>query len=178
MILRFTALLAILYALGFLLFGVTLADPAAADTPKVDALVVLTGGEGRIEHGIALLGKGIGKRMLIAGADPAVTKNDLVLRLKGHRRLIDCCVDLGSESVDTRSNAEEARRWLAKRNYRSARLITSDWHMRRAAYEFDHQLGGKVAIIPDAVKGEPKFMTLFTEYNKYILRRMAVWLDI
>ena len=33
-------------------------------------------------------------------------------------------------------------------------------------------------IIPDAVKSEPKFMTLFTEYNKYILRRMAVWLDI
>ena len=178
MILRFGALMLIVYALGFLLFGVTLADPAPANTPKVDTLVVLTGGEGRIEYGIDLLGKGVGKRMLIAGADPAVTKYDLVIRLKGHRQLIDCCVDLGSESVDTRSNAEEARRWLAKHKYRSARLITSDWHMRRAAYEFDHQLGGKAMIIPDAVKSEPKFMTLFTEYNKYILRRMAVWLDI
>jgi len=28
------------------------------------------------------------------------------------------------------------------------------------------------------VKSEPKFMTLFGEYNKYLLRRLAVWLDI
>jgi uncharacterized SAM-binding protein YcdF (DUF218 family) len=119
-----------------------------------------------------------GKRLLVAGADPSVTKDDLVRRLKGRRRLVDCCVDLGSESVDTRSNAEEARRWLAKRRYRSARLITSDWHMRRASYEFSRQLGDDVTIVPDAVKSEPNFMTLFGEYNKYILRRLAVWLDI
>lgn len=178
MIVRFGALMLILYALGFLLFGVTLANPAPATAPKVDALVVLTGGEGRIEHGIELLGKGVAKRMLIAGTDPSVTKYDLVIRLHGHRQLIDCCVDLGSESVDTRSNAEEARRWLIKHGFHTARLITSDWHMRRAEYEFDHQLNGQAVITPDAVKGEPKFMTLFTEYNKYLLRRMAVWLDI
>ncbi|MEO7814928.1 MAG: YdcF family protein [Sphingomicrobium sp.] len=178
MILRFTALLAILYALGFLLFGVSLADPTPAGTPRVDALVAITGGTGRIEHAVDILKAGGGKRLLIAGADPSVTKDDLVRRLHGSRKLVDCCVDLGSESVDTRSNAEEARRWLVKHGYKSARLITSDWHMRRAAYEFDHQLRGKVKIIPDAVKSEPKFMTLFTEYNKYVLRRMAVWLDI
>ena len=178
MILRFTALVLIVYALGFLLFGVSLAAPAPADTAKVDALIAITGGTGRIEHAVDVLKAGGGKRLLIAGADPSVTKADLVRRLHGSRKLVDCCVDLGSESVDTRSNAEEARRWLAKRNYKSARLITSDWHMRRAAYEFDRQLDGKAAITPDAVKSDPNFMTLFTEYNKYILRRMAVWLDI
>ena len=99
-------------------------------------------------------------------------------RLGGKPGLAACCVDLGSESVDTRSNAEEARRWLEKKKYRSARLITSDWHMRRAAYEFGRQLDGKVSILPDAVKSEPNFMTLFAEYNKYLLRRLAVWLDI
>jgi uncharacterized SAM-binding protein YcdF (DUF218 family) len=80
--------------------------------------------------------------------------------------------------VDTRSNAEEARRWTAKRNYRSIRLITSDWHMRRAEYEFRRQLGDDVTIVPDAVRSEPRFITLFGEYNKYVLRRLAVWLDI
>ena len=178
MIVRFGSMLLILYALGFLLFGVTLGAPAKADAAKTDAIVVITGGGGRIEHAVAMLGQGKGKRLLIAGADPLVTKDDLVRRLRGQRRLVQCCVDLGSESVDTRSNAEEARRWLAKNNYRSARLITSDWHMRRAAFEFARQLDGKVKIIPDAVKSEPKFMTLFGEYNKYILRRLAVWLDI
>ncbi len=178
MIVRFGALLLIGYALGFLLFGVTLGVPASNDAASTDAIVVITGGQGRIEHAVDMLGQRKGKRLLIAGADPLVTKDDLVRRLGGRRRLVQCCVDLGSESVDTRSNAEEARRWLAEKNFRSARLITSDWHMRRAAYEFGRQLDGKVSILPDAVKSEPNFMTLFAEYNKYLLRRLAVWLDI
>ena len=178
MIVRFGSLLLILYALGFLLFGVTLGAPAPGDAPKTDAIVVITGGTGRIEHAVDVLGAGRGKRLLIAGADPSVTKDDLVRRLHGRRRLVQCCVDLGSESVDTRSNAEEARRWLERRKYRSARLITSDWHMRRAAYEFGRQLDGKVTIVPDAVKSEPNFMTLFGEYNKYVLRRAAVLIGL
>ena len=91
---------------------------------------------------------------------------------------MQCCVDLGSESVDTRSNAEETRRWLERRRYRSLRLITSDWHMRRARYEFRRVLGDDFPILADAVRTEPGFMTLFGEYNKYLLRRIAAWLDI
>ena len=89
-----------------------------------------------------------------------------------------CCVDLGSESVDTRSNAEETGRWLAKRGYKSLRLITSDWHMRRARYEFEKVLGPKFRVVTDAVPGDPRFLTLFGEYNKYVLRRIAVWADL
>ena len=178
MILRFGSLLLVLYGLGFALFGVTLGKPAAAGVGRADGIVVITGGKGRIEHGITVLRDGGGKRMLIAGADPAVTKTDLVRRLGGHGRLFRCCVDLGSESVDTRSNAEETRRWLERKKFRSVRLITSDWHMRRAHYEFRRELEGKYEIVPDAVRSEPGFMTLFGEYNKYLLRRIAVWLDI
>jgi uncharacterized SAM-binding protein YcdF (DUF218 family) len=58
------------------------------------------------------------------------------------------------------------------------RLVTSDWHMRRARYEFNRQLDKDIEIIPDAVRTEPNFMTLFAEYNKYLLRRLSVWLDI
>lgn len=177
MILRFGLLTLIIYALGFILFGVTLARPAPPETPARDAIVVITGGEGRIEHAVEMLGRRKGKRLLIAGADPSVTKADLVARLGGRRRLLDCCVDLGSESVDTRSNAEEAKRWLGKRGYRSVWLITSDWHMRRAAYEFHRQLPG-FPIVEDAVISKPHFTTLFGEYNKYLLRRIAVWLDL
>ena len=125
-----------------------------------------------------MLGKGEGKRLLIAGADPSVTKADLIRRLGGRKRLVNCCVDLGSESVDTRSNAEESKRWLDRRDYRSLRLITSDWHMRRAAYEFHRVLGDDYRVVEDAVVSEPRFITLYGEYNKYILRRLAVWLDI
>ena len=178
MILRFGALLLILYGLGFALFGVTLGKPAAATAANTDGIVVITGGPGRIEHGVAVLGEGKAKRLLVAGTDPSVTKRDIVHRLGGKRKLVQCCVDLGSESVDTRSNAEETRRWLERQHFRSVRLITSDWHMRRARYEFRRELGDDFTVLPDAVRSEPGFMTLFGEYNKYLLRRIAVWLDI
>ena len=179
MIVRFGSLVVLIYAIGFILFTVTLGKPAGKGSAATDAAVVITGGSGRIEHGVAVLKAGRAKRLLVAGADPAVTKRDLVRRLgSGSRRLVDCCVDLGSESVDTRSNAEEASRWLAKHRYRSFRLITSDWHMRRARYDFSELLGEKYRMVPDAVRSEPHLMTLFGEYNKYVLRRLAAWLDI
>lgn len=178
MIARLLAFVAIIYVLGFAFFAVTLGGPAPDDTPKVDAIVVITGGKGRIEHAARLLADGKGKRLLIAGADPSVRKADLVHRLGGKRRLFECCVDLGSESVDTRSNAEEAKRWMERRKFDSMRLVTSDWHMRRARYEFNRQFGRDTKIVPDAVKTEPSFTTLFAEYNKYLLRRLSIWLDI
>jgi uncharacterized SAM-binding protein YcdF (DUF218 family) len=176
MIARFFSILLLLYLLGFILFSVTLGSPAAGQ--HTDAVVVITGGSGRIEHGIDVLSKGNAKRMLIAGTDPSVTKPDLIRRLGGKKKLFDCCVDLGSESVDTRSNAEEAKRWLDKHRYKSLRLVTSDWHMRRARYEFRRVMNGKYELVPDAVKTEPRFTTLFGEYNKLLLRRVAVIFEI
>ena len=178
MIARFFALLLLAYALGFIIFAVTLGEPAGEEVGRTDAAVVITGGPGRLEHGMEVLASSGAKRLLIAGADPAVTKADLVRLLGGRQRLISCCVDLGSESVDTRSNAEEAERWLQRRDYKSMRLITSDWHMRRSRYEFRKVLGDRYLVIPDAVRTEPGFMTLFGEYNKYVLRRAAVWLEL
>ena len=178
MIARAAAILLVLYALGFALFSVTLGVPAAAGLAQTSAIVVITGGPGRIERATDVLAGGGAKRMLIAGADPSVRKDDLVRRIGGHARLFKCCVDLGSESVDTRSNAEEAKRWLDKHGYRSLRLVTSDWHMRRASYEFHRTLGKGYTVVPDAVRTQPGLMTLFAEYNKYLLRRLSVGLDI
>ena len=178
MIARLGALLLLFYALGFVLFAFTLGKPASADAPATDAAIVLTGGPGRIEHAIEVVRNHQAKRLLVDGVDPSVTKADLARRIPGSRPWLACCVDLGSESVDTRSNAEEAGRWLAGHDYRSVRLITSDWHMRRARYEFEKVLGRKYELITDAVRTEPSFLTLFGEYNKYLLRRLAVWADL
>lgn len=176
MTLRLSALAILLYALGFVLFCVTLGQPAGAE--RTDAIIVLTGGKGRIERAFAAMQDGRGQRMLIAGADPSVTKADLARRLgPTSRATLRCCVDLGSESVDTRSNAEEARRWMEARGYNSLRLVTSDWHMRRAAYEFRHDLP-EAEIVLDGVPTRPSLFVLAAEYNKYLLRRAALWLDL
>jgi uncharacterized SAM-binding protein YcdF (DUF218 family) len=178
MISRLFSLLGLLYALGFVLFSVTLGEPAAPSTPKVDAAVVLTGGAGRVEHGLEIIWDRKAARLLISGTDPLVTKADLAGRNPKRANVLRCCVDLGTEAKDTRSNAEEAERWLKQHRRMSVRLITSDWHMRRALYEFERVLGPDYKIIEDAVRTEPSFFTLFGEYNKYVLRRIAVWFDI
>jgi uncharacterized SAM-binding protein YcdF (DUF218 family) len=177
MIARALALLLLLYAIGFILFSLTLAGPAT-QAPPTDAAVVLTGGPGRIEYAIGVLRAGKAKRLLVAGADPLVTKGDMARRLNGNQKLLQCCVDLGTESVDTRSNAEEAGRWLALHHFHSLRLITSDWHMHRSRYEFGKVLGSRYQVVTDGVRSDPSFLTLFGEYNKYVLRRLAVWIDL
>jgi len=178
MISRLVALILLAYLVGFVIFAFTLGRPALANAQPTDAAVVLTGASGRIEHALEVIGDGKAKRLLIAGADPSVTKADLKRRIPGAGKLIACCVDLGSESVDTRTNAEEAGRWLSQHHFRSVRLITSDWHMRRGAYEFRKVLGSRYPLVTDGVRTEPSFLTLFGEYNKYVLRRLAVWADI
>ena len=178
MISRISAVIVLIYALGFVLFAFTLGKPAPKDTAPTDAAVVLTGASGRLEHAIEAIRDHQAKRLLISGADPSVTKVDVVRRLGGDRKLVKCCVDLGSESVDTRSNAEETKRWLDQHHFKSLRLITSDWHMRRARYEFERALGSNYRLVIDAAPSDPRFLTLFGEYNKYLLRRLAVWADI
>jgi uncharacterized SAM-binding protein YcdF (DUF218 family) len=178
MISRFVSFVVLVYAVGFVVFAFTLGRPAPANTGSTDAAVVLTGGSGRIEHAVEVVRDGKAKRLLVAGADPSVTKADLTRRIPGSGKLIKCCVDLGSESVDTRTNAEEAQRWLAQHRFQSVRLITSDWHMRRARYEFEKVLGSRYRLVTDGVRTEPSFLTLFGEYNKYLLRRLAVWADL
>lgn len=178
MITRVGSLLLLVYALAFVFFAFTLGKPAPPTAQPTDAAVVLTGGSGRIEHAIDVLRDQKAKRLLVSGADPSVTKADLARRIPGSANLLACCVDLGTESVDTRSNAEEANRWLVKHRFRSFRLITSDWHMRRARFEFHRVLDNKYVVVPDAVSTEPSFLTLFGEYNKYVLRRIADWVDL
>ena len=89
--------------------------------------------------------------------------------------LFACCVDLGREASDTRSNAEETVAWLRARKAKSVRLVTTDWHMPRARFELDQVVGSDIRIIDDAVDSEADFSVLMREYNKYLLRRVAVF---
>jgi uncharacterized SAM-binding protein YcdF (DUF218 family) len=173
---RFFAALVVLWALGFALFAVTLPGPAA--NGATDGIVVLTGGAGRVRHGFALLQAGQAKRMLVSGADRRVQPHELAAEYEVPTRLVDCCVDLGHESVDTRSNAEETAAWAKKRGFRSIRLVTTDWHMPRARYELGRMVDPGVRIISDGVVSEPGLIALLKEYNKYLLRRLAAPIGI
>ena len=176
MISRTVSLLILLYLLGYALFAVLL--PRPADDRSTDAIVVLTGGAKRLERGLELLEDGKAKRMLVSGVARTVRPQELAAEYGAEARLFDCCIDLGRESVDTRSNAEEVSRWVARHKVRSLRLVTTDWHMPRARFELSRRLAGDVHVLSDAIESNPRFRTLFTEYNKYLLRRAAVIVGI
>jgi uncharacterized SAM-binding protein YcdF (DUF218 family) len=173
---RAFAFLALLYLLGYAAFAVLL--PRPADARQTDAIVVLTGGAKRIERGLDLLENKRAKRMLVSGVARTVRPEELAAQYGKEEALFRCCVDLGREAVDTRSNAEEVARWMARHKFRSVRLVTTDWHMPRAEFELSRRLGGDITLLGDAVESNPRFIQLFTEYNKYILRRAAVLVGI
>ena len=176
MISRLFAFLLLVYVLGYALFVVLLPSPAGDD--RTDGIVVLTGGAKRIERGLDLIERGRAQRLLISGVDRTVRPVELAQQYGASERLFDCCVDLGRESVDTRSNGSETARWVARRGFRSIRLVTTDWHMPRARFELARELGGEVEVLSDPIESHASFRALFTEYNKYLLRRAAVVLGI
>ena len=177
MIVRLFAVGVLAWMLGFVWFAVLLPQPL--DGRPTDAIVVLTGGAGRIDRGIALLQSGAAKRMLISGVDRSVRPGELAAQYKTPQQLFNCCITLGREAIDTRSNGLETARWLERRDYKTVRLITTDWHMRRAALELRQALpDGKVAIVYDAVPSRPSLTILAREYNKYLARRIAALIGI
>ena len=133
MIWRLCLLLLVAWALGFAVFLLSLGKPL--DGRKTDAIVVLTGGPGRIDRGLAVLGARDAKRMLVSGVDPDVRPIELAVQFKIDRKLMACCIDLGWQAVDTRSNADETAKWVERHGFTSVRLVTTDWHMPRARME-------------------------------------------
>jgi uncharacterized SAM-binding protein YcdF (DUF218 family) len=173
---RLLALVAMAWCLGFAAFMLALPQPLEGYTS--DAIVVPTGGPGRIPRGLELMEARQARRMLITGVGAGVRPVDLARTYRAPARLIACCVDLGPEAVDTRSNAEETAAWVRAHRYASVRLVTSDWHLPRARMELAAALGPGVVILGDGVPGEPRLAILINEYNKLILRRVALWLGV
>lgn len=169
MIRRVISIAFIIWALGFLVFAIALPQPAPQS--QTDAIIVPTGSGGRIARGLEVLQSGAAEQMLVTGVDPAVQPEEFQTEFSVPDRLMDCCVTLGFSALDTRGNARETAQWMEERGYNSLRLVTADWHMRRAAAELADQLPANISITRDAVRSEVSLSTLFVEYHKFL----AVW---
>ncbi len=166
MIARFAGFVALFYAIGFLYFALSLPGPIGA--VQTDAVLVPTGGPGRIARGLDVLRDGDAKVMFVSGVDPEVKPGEFAEEFKVRGREMRCCVTLGYLAVDTRSNAGEAAQWLVSNDVRTVRLVTTDWHMRRAAAELRHSIPDHIAVVEDGVTSDTTLGTLFLEYNKLL----------
>ena len=144
-----------------------------------DAIVVLTGGSGRLEKGLSLLRYGKGKKLLVSGVYQGVDVRNLMNLSRGDSENLLCCIELGYSANSTHGNALETKDWVEKEKYTSVRLVTANYHMPRSIMEFNNVMP-ETQIIPTPVFPKqfklknwwlwPGSATLIlTEYAKFIL---------
>ncbi|HBG04642.1 MAG: hypothetical protein A2075_02965 [Geobacteraceae bacterium GWC2_58_44] len=142
---------------------------------QTEAIVVLTGGRGRIEEGVKLYREGKGRQLFLIGVDPLVKKRELYLG-DGAENVI-----LEKVSRNTLENAIYARDLIMRHKINSIKLITSRYHMKRATLIFRNALPKDVAIYPHPVDSRNlkeewwshrgSFKLLFSEFYKYCMFR-------
>ena len=174
MIRRIISILLLAWALGFVWFAAFLPQPLAE--MRTDAIIVPTGGGGRIARGVEMLRTEQAPQMLVTGVDSEVTEDEFAIEFDVTADWMECCVSLGFAALDTRGNAVEAANWIRVNEIGSVRLVTTDWHMRRAALDLERQVPPSVAILRDAVPSRPRLPTLFVEYHKLLADYAWGWI--
>lgn len=171
--------LLVLFVGGFGLFASHIGGLVAPSDPKVaDGIIVVTGGQSRIDAAVDLLKTGKGKRLLISGVNPMAGREDLRAATGGDRSLFSCCVDIDHAALDTIGNAEESAKWVREHAFGSVILVTNNYHIPRTMLEMRRLLqnedlqpypvvntrldGGTWLTKPEAIR------VLFTEYTKYL----------
>jgi uncharacterized SAM-binding protein YcdF (DUF218 family) len=132
---------------GFALF---VSEVASLKPPggalKADAIIVLTGGQDRLQPAFRLLEAKAGRKLLVSGVNTATRKADLASASGVDPALLDCCVELDHKALDTIGNAKESAIWLRDNGFSSVILVTSNYHMPRARHEL-RRLAGSATII-------------------------------
>ena len=190
-ILTVLTLAALIYcsALAWFLATIPAANPVI--TEKTPVLVVLTGGYARIEHGFELLADGVAPVLYISGVDDHVTRQQLLKDYANDDLRARVAASGGEIVLDqvarsTVSNAQQTALFLKQRDFTTIRLITANYHMRRALHEF-HLAMPNVTIIADPVS--PKEFqrgdwwmndiarrVIFGEFHKYMAVLLRDWL--
>lgn len=173
------AFLGLLLLAGFFWFLADLPRAVEDTQSTTDAIVVLTGGSGRVSQGLELLEAGKAQKLFISGVYYAVDVNELLRVAERQPEDLTCCIALGYEAGNTRGNAEETAAWICKQGHDSLRLVTSAYHMPRSLLQFRRLMPG-VEIVPHPVFPEdhdpdaawslpasPSLLLL--EYGKYLL---------
>ncbi|WP_395451291.1 YdcF family protein [Aminobacter sp. UC22_36] len=170
---------AFIFTGGFALFATHVSGLSTPANPaKADAIIVLTGGQARLDAALGLLKAGKGERLLISGVHPSATRRQLQLATGSDKSLFNR-VDIDRAALDTIGNAEESAKWVESHAYGRVILVTNNYHMPRSMLEMGRLLrnaslepypvvnskldDGRWLTKPEA------FRVLFTEYNKYLL---------
>jgi uncharacterized SAM-binding protein YcdF (DUF218 family) len=175
-----------LWLAGWIWFASTLPVAVADQTTKTDAIVVWTGGSGRIDEGLGLLAAGMAEKLFISGASEQVRVADVV-RGRPEAAALDSRIALGRRAVDTPGNAVETAQWAARENARSIRLVTAAYHMRRSLLELNAAMPDLLIVPhpvfpanvkPDWWRWRGTANLIAVEYSKYLVAWTRLRLDL
>ena len=137
------AVLAAIFISGLQYFVLNLPRYMESPTRQSDGIVVITGGQQRLDAGLTLLAYGTASKLLISGVGAGLSKvilaNDLQLD-QTQRDLLMCCAELEFAARDTRGNARAARHWAETHHLASLYLVTANYHMPRAKLAFEREM--------------------------------------
>ncbi len=127
---------------GLVLFAASINhyETATRQHAPADAIVVLTGGEYRIQEGLRLFGEARTRRILISGVNKHTTRDELRRKSGLPSTLFECCVDIGYAAQDTIGNAAETRKWANIWGFTNLIVVTSNYHMPRGLSELSRAL--------------------------------------
>ncbi len=134
------------------------------DLKKIDAIVVLTGGKGRINLGKQFLRANKNIYFIVTGANPNFSLKFLREKLNLHGKN----VIIENRSKNTIENAYEVKKIIKKYRIKKILLITSKSHMIRALIIFKMILPNNIKIYPFAVQDKITFFKIFKENIKLI----------
>lgn len=171
-------LLAGLWGAGLFRYADAIPVTVAQPDLKTDAIVVLTGGSGRLDEGLALLERGLADRLFISGVYKGVDMKNLLEAYRENPDDLNCCVAIG-HAEDTISNAAETAQWARENDIHSLRLVTSAYHMPRSVQEFEYAMPDMLLVehpvFPAHVKQEDWWAwpgttgLIVGEYNKFMM---------
>ncbi len=178
---RLGLLLCGLWLAGFLLFAVWVGQARPPNPmPHADGIVALTGGDGRVGAGLALLAARAAPALLISGAGRGTYLGDFTPDDTAAATRYASAITLGHMAATTYGNALETADWARSRHMRALIVVTADYHMPRALAELRHALPG-VRLIPAPVQppamaapGWPTLKLLAGEYSKYLVVRSGL----
>jgi len=182
LLVRFVAILVAAFGLwvaGLIWFAANLPTSVVDPAQRTDAIVVLTGGTGRLRQGFELLARDRAEELFVSGVGRGVKVSELLLIDRIAPPELACCVVLGYKAGDTHGNALETAAWMRLQGFNSLRLVTATYHMPRSLLEFRAAMP-HIDILPHPVfsrnfhqsdwwQWPGSTILLVKEYNKYLL---------
>lgn len=129
---------------------------ATDEITYADAIVVLTGGTGRVEEGLRLFREGRGGYLILSGVEETSTL-DTIFPGRNLKTTVDTSrIIIDIESRRTLDNAFNVKKIVEDKGFKSLILVTSNYHMKRAFTLFSKAIYGDVKLYRHPVRG-PNF---------------------